>query len=139
MGDVFPVLPRHLLLWTCAPSWKWRRVVGTCRLRPKALDRKLASSSLLLVPLGSEGGCLGYSPEGFWVGSRSPAAAPVTPVSSFPLIDRGGSKSSSLPPKLSQKQRKMIAMATKEPSTESISAKSPPAPTSTPTKTVRAW
>ncbi|XP_023668890.2 inhibitor of Bruton tyrosine kinase isoform X1 [Paramormyrops kingsleyae] len=69
----------------------------------------------------------------------SPAAAPVMLVSSFPLIDSGGTKSSSLPPKLSQKQRKMIAMATKEPSTESISVKSSPAPTSTPTKTVRAW
>uniref|UniRef100_A0A3B3QKJ4 Inhibitor of Bruton tyrosine kinase n=1 Tax=Paramormyrops kingsleyae TaxID=1676925 RepID=A0A3B3QKJ4_9TELE len=111
-----PIFQDGLQVWCRyrAPTRCW------CREKP--------SAPVLIWVLGS----------GFWACSRSPAAAPVMPVSSFPLIDRGGTKSSSLPPKLSQKQRKMIAMATKEPSTESISVKSSPAPTSTPTKTVRA-
>uniref|UniRef100_A0AAY4AFJ8 BTB domain-containing protein n=1 Tax=Denticeps clupeoides TaxID=299321 RepID=A0AAY4AFJ8_9TELE len=48
-----------------------------------------------------------------------------------------GFKTSPLPTKLSQKQRKMIAMATKEGTTEGNVVKSPPE--MTPPKTIKAW
>ncbi|XP_030640268.1 inhibitor of Bruton tyrosine kinase [Chanos chanos] len=59
----------------------------------------------------------------------------ATPKS--PGLSGGSTKSSPLPVKLSQKQRKMMAIASKEASVESTSAKSPPVVT--PTKPPKTW
>lgn len=48
-----------------------------------------------------------------------------------------GSKPSVIPTKLSQKQRKMIAMATREASVDGVSAKSPPGVV--PVKPAKSW
>ncbi|XP_064198711.1 inhibitor of Bruton tyrosine kinase isoform X1 [Anguilla rostrata] len=60
---------------------------------------------------------------------QSLGATPKSPVSS--------SKPSPFPAKLSQKQRKMLAMATKEGGAEGVTAKSPPV--LTPSKNGKAW
>ncbi|XP_035606478.1 inhibitor of Bruton tyrosine kinase-like [Oncorhynchus keta] len=64
--------------------------------------------------------------------TQSLRATPKSPVSVG-----SSSKQSPLPAKLSQKQRKMIAMATKEGSAECALSKSPPV--ITPSKNVKAW